>query len=296
MVKKNVSEGLELEAKKKVIDRKSKISVKRQCQLLGLHRSNVYYRSRVVPGPDLEEVRIKNAIDKIWTKNPCYGCRRIRIMLEQSYDIRIGKRKLRRYMQEMGIAVIYPGPNLSKRNLQHRIYPYLLRGLKIELPNHVWGIDLTYVGMPKGFMYLVVIIDWGSKMLVGHAYSNTLQSDFVVDCLRKAIKQHGKPFIINSDQGAQFTSDIYIDFVKSQEIKISMNGKGRASDNAITERFIRNLKQEKLYLYEYQNGHQLRKITAEYIAEYNWERPHQSLDYRTPASVYYNTKHYQDVG
>lgn len=261
-----------------------------------MHRSNFYYRSRVAPGPDLEEVRIKNAIDKIWTKNPSYGCRRIRQRLREIYQIDIGKRRLRRYMQEMGIVVIYPGPNLSKRNLKHRTYPYLLRDVKPELPNHVWGIDLTYVGMARGWMYLVVIIDWASRIIVGHAYSNTMHSGFIIECVREAIKQHGKPFIINSDQGAQFTSDSYINFIKSQEIKISMNGRGRATDNAITERFIRNLKQEKLQLVEFNDGHQLRKITAEYIAEYNWERPHQSLDYRTPAEVYYNTKIYQNAG
>lgn len=195
-------------------------------------------------GPDEEEIQKKNPIDRIWTENPCFGCRRIRITLRDQYKIHIGKRRLRRYMQEMGINVIYPGPNLSKRNLQHRTYPYLLRNVKVEHPNHVWGIDLTYAGMGRGWMYLVVIIDWGSRMVVGHAFSNTLHIGFIIECIKKAIKQHGKPFIIKSDQGAQFTSDEYINLLKSEKIKISMNGKGRATDNAITERFIRNLKQE----------------------------------------------------
>lgn len=199
-------------------------------------------------------------------------------------------------MQEMGITVIYPGPNLSKRNLQHRTYPYLLRNVKPQYPNHVWGIDLTYVGMSRGFMYLAVIIDWASRMIVGYAFSNTLQVGFIIDCIRQAIKQHGKPFIINSDQGAQFTSDDYINFLESQEINISMNGRGRATDNAITERFIRNLKQEQLHLLEYDSGLELRKITADYITKYNWLRPHQSLDYKTPGNVYTSTKTYQHAG
>jgi len=199
-------------------------------------------------------------------------------------------------MQEMGITVIYPGPNLSKRNLQHRTYPYLLRNIKPEYPNHVWGIDLTYIGMRRGWMYLVVIIDWASRMIVGHGFSNTLHSGFIIECIRDAIKQHGKPFIINSDQGAQFTSDDYINFIKSEKIKISMNGRGRSTDNAITERFIRSLKQERLYLVEYEDGYQLRKITADYIANYNWIRPHQSLDYQTPGKVYHNTRMYPYTG
>ena len=160
----------------------------------------------------------------------------MRITLKEHHQILIGKRKLRRYLQEMEITVIYPGPNLSKRNLQHRTYPYLLRNIKPEYPNHVWGIDLTYVGMSRGWMYLVIIIDWASRMVVGHAYSNTLHSGFVIEALRGAIKKHGKPVIINSDQGAQFTSEDYIGFLKREEIKISMNGRGRATDNSITER------------------------------------------------------------
>lgn len=199
-------------------------------------------------------------------------------------------------MQEMGITAIYPGPNLSKRNLQHRTYPYLLRNIKPEYPNHVWGIDLTYIGMSGGWMYLVVIIDWASRMIVGHAFSNTMHKGFIIEALRDAIKQHGKPFIINSDQGAQFTSEDYINFLKNEQIKISMNGRGRATDNAITERFIRSLKQEQLHLVEYDDGLQLRKITADYITNYNWVRPHQSLNYQTPGSVYTSTNTYQHAG
>jgi len=295
MVKKNLSKSIDNETKKGLINPECEIPIQQQCRLLGISRSSFYYRSKVEVGSDEKEIKTKNAIDRIWTENPCYGCRRIRVILKEKYQIQIGKRRLRRYLQEMGITVIYPGPNLSKRNLKHKIYPYLLRNVKPEHPNQVWGIDLTYVGMNRGWMYLVVIIDWKSRMVVGYSYSNTLHTGFVIECVKEAIKQHGKPFIINSDQGAQFTSDEYINLLKSQGIKISMNGRGRSTDNAITERFIRNLKQEQLYLMEYDNGHQLRKITAEYIAKYNWQRPHQSLDYQTPCKVYYSTKTYQNV-
>lgn len=295
MVKKNLSKSVRHETKKRLINPGCKISVKRQCRLLGISRSSFYYQSKACAEPDEKETITKNAIDRIWTENPYYGCRRIRIMLRLQHQIHIGKRRLRRYLQEMGIAVIYPGPNLSKRNLKHKIYPYLLRNVKAEHPNQVWGIDLTYIGMKRGWMYLVVIIDWKSRMIVGYAYSNTLHTGFVVECIKEAIKQHGKPLIINSDQGAQFTSDEYINLLKSQGIKISMNGRGRSTDNAITERFIRNLKQEQLYLMEYENGHQLRSVTADYIAKYNWQRPHQSLDYHIPGEVYHDIKNYQYV-
>lgn len=279
-----------------MINPNCKISIKRQCKLLGLSRSTAYYRPRAASGPDPEEVHIKNTIDRIWTENPCFGCRRIRVVLKEFHQIHIGKRRLKRYLQEMGITVIYPGPNLSKRNLQHRTYPYLLRNVKPEDPNHVWGIDLTYVGMSRGWMYLVVIIDWASRMIVGHAFSNTLHSRFIIEAFRDAIKQHGKPFIINSDQGAQFTGENYINFLKSEKIKISMNGRGRATDNAITERFIRTLKQEQLHLVEYDDGLQLRKIVSDYIVKYNWVRPHQRLNYQAPGKVYFNTTHYQHAG
>lgn len=226
MVKKNLSKSIGHETKKELIDFNSKIPVKRQCELLKLNRSNVYYRSQRSPNPDLSEVEIKNAIDRIWTANPCFGCRRIRVMLKNKYQINIGKRRLARYMREMGIMALYPGPNLSKRNLQHRTYPYLLRNLKPSHSNHIWGIDLTYIGMRRGWMYLVVIIDWYSRKIVGWSLSNTLHTGFIIECIQAAIRQHGHPLIINSDQGAQFTSEDYIHLLKEQNIRISMNGRG----------------------------------------------------------------------
>jgi putative transposase len=191
-------------------------------------------------------------------------------------------------MEEMGIVAFYPGPNLSKRDLKARTYPYLLRAVPITHANHVWGIDITYCGTPSGFIYLVAIIDWYSRFIVGYAMSNTMQSDFVIRAVRDAIQAHGTPEIINSDQGSQFTSNYYIDCIKSYDtIKISMDGKGRATDNAKTERFFRSYKWERLYLERPETVMDLKKMTKKYIHRYNWNRGHQSLDDQTPASVYY---------
>jgi putative transposase len=233
-------------------------------------------------------VDIKNAIDKIHFDECAYGCRRIRIELRKQGFKNIGKRRLRRYMEEMDVVTFYPGPNLSKRDLQDRTYPYLLRNVPITHVNQVWGIDITYCGTPRGFMYLVAIIDWHSRLIVGWAMSNTMQSDFVIRAVKEAIKAHGTPEIMNSDQGSQFTSKAYINYMKSKEtIRISMNGKGRCRDNARIERFFRNYKWERLYPESPQIVLELKQMTKRYMKHYNWNRPHQSLEYATPASIYY---------
>lgn len=193
-------------------------------------------------------------------------------------------------MREMGIHGFCPGPNLSKRLHGKYIYPYLLRGLNIDHPNQVWSIDITYCRMHHGFMYLTAIIDWYSHFIVGFTLSNTLEKASVVETVKKAIKQYGKTEIMNCDQGSQFTSDDYINLLKGNSIKISMDGKGRALDNQRIERFFRSFKWEKLYLEEYETGHQLRKMTKEYIEYYNNLRPHQSLNYKTPAQLYLNSE------
>lgn len=177
-------------------------------------------------------------------------------------------------MQEMGIVTFYPGPNLSKRDLKERTYPYLLRGVSITHVNQVWGIDITYCGTPKGFICLVAIIDWYSRFVVGWAMSNTMQSDFVIRAVQDAIRAHGTPTIINSDQGSQFTSKDYIACIKSYEtIKISMDGKGRATDNARTERFFRSYKWERLYLENPETVLELKQMTKRYMNHYNWKGP-----------------------
>lgn len=201
----------------------------------------------------------------------------------------MGKRLIRRYMEEMGIRVFYPGPNLSKRDKKARIYPYLLRNLVINRPNQVWSIDITYLGTPSGFVYMVAIIDWYSRFIVGWSISNTLQTDFVVRTVEEAIKTYGKPEIINSDQGSQFTSQAYIDCIKAYEsIRISMDGKGRATDNIMIERFFRSFKWERLYVLCPETIREVKTITAAYMAHYNDERNHQGLGNKTPGTVYFS--------
>lgn len=190
-------------------------------------------------------------------------------------------------MQEMDIVAFYPGPNLSKRAKQAKTYPYLLRNLDINKPNQVWSIDITYIGTPTGFVYLTAIIDWYSRFIVGWSISNTLQADVVTRTVKEAIKTYGTPEIINSDQGSQFTSDSYIDLIKSYKtIKISMDGKGRATDNIMIERFFRSFKWERLYLLNPETVQEVKTMTKEYMKRYNYERNHQSLGYKTPYEVY----------
>ena len=259
------------------------MSISRQAELLSINRTSLYYRP--VPICDTE-LSIKRLIDEMYTKHPEYGYRRMTIILNRDFGIGINRKRTRRYMREMGIHGFCPGPNLSKRLHGKYIYPYLLRGLNIDRPNQVWSIDITYCRMRHGFMYLTAIIDWYSHFIVGFMLSNTLEKTSVIEALKKAMREHGKPEIINSDQGCQFTSDEYINLLKENGIKISMDGKGRALDNQRIERFFRSFKWEKLYLEEYDTGHQLRKMIREYIDYYNNARPHQSLKYRTPAHVY----------
>ena len=284
-LKKNLADSKSREDRTKMIDRKDKkLSITKQAELLGLNRTSLYYKP--VPVND-EECLIKRIIDEIYTAHPEYGYRRMTNILNRDYHIHINRKRTRRYMREMGIHGFCPGPNLSKRIHGKYLHPYLLRGLKINHPNQVWSIDVTYCRMKHGFMYLVAIIDWYSRYIVGFELSNTLDRTFIIEAIKKAIKLHGKPEIINSDQGSQFTSDDYINLLKNNNIKISMDGKGRALDNQRIERFFRSYKWEKLYLEDCERGHQLRQITREYVEYYNNWRPHQSLDYKTPAEYYF---------
>lgn len=261
-----------------------KLSISRQADLLSINRTSLYYRHAPISN---EELRIKHLIDEIYTSHPEFGYRRMTKILNRDYHVGINQKRTRRYMREMGIHGFCPGPNLSKRLRGKYVYPYLLRGLNIDRPNQVWSIDITYCRMKHGFMYLTAIIDWYSRYIVGFTLSNTLEKASVIETVEKAIKLYGKPEIINCDQGSQFTSDGYINLLKDNGIKISMDGKGRALDNQRIERFFRSLKWEKLYLEEYETGHHLRKIIKDYIEYYNTQRPHQSLNYKTPVEYHY---------
>lgn len=257
------------------------LSITTQADLLGINRSSLYYKP---VEPSADEIRIKHHIDEIYTKCPFYGSRRITAVLNQS-GVPINRKAVQRHMREMGIAGICPGPNLSKRNLAHRTYPYLLRGMDIAHANQVWGIDITYIRLERGWMYLVALIDWYSRFVVSWELDQTLELDFVLEAVRQALA-HNQPIIINSDQGSHFTSQQYLDLFLDKQVRISMDGKGRALDNIITERLWRSLKYEEVYLKEYANPREARKGIDNYFEFYNQERPHQSLDYQTPASVY----------
>jgi putative transposase len=236
-----------------------------------------------VPPPS-EEVAIKHRIDELYTAHPFYGSRKIRVLLLPTFGP-INRKRVQRYMREMGIAGIHPGPNLSKRNLAHAIYPYLLRHVTASRPNHVWGIDITYVRLRGGWMYLVAVLDWFSRYVVSWALDDTLELPFVLDAVQQALAI-ATPQIWNSDQGSHFTSPQYTSMLLAAGVQISMDGKGRALDNIFTERLWRNVKQEEVYRHDYGSPREARQQLAIYFPFYNQERPHQALGYRTPAAIY----------
>jgi putative transposase len=260
-----------------------------QADLLTLSRAGLYYKA---VGPSAEEVAIKHRIDEIYTQYPFYGSRRIAVLLRRERH-GVCRNTVHRYMREMGIAAIYPGPNLSRRELQHRLYPYLLRGLQITTPNHVWGIDITYLRLLAGWMYLVAVLDWYSRYVVSWELDQSLEQPFVMAAVERALGQ-ARPEIWNSDQGSHFTSPQYIARLKAAEVRISMDGKGRALDNIFTERLWRTIKYENIYLHSYASPKEARQGLTRYLSFYNHERPHQALDYRVPAEVYFGAQRDKD--
>lgn len=251
--------------------------------MLGLNRSTVYYKE--MPA-DINDIDLLNAIRDIWERIPFYGYRRITKELRAN-GITVNRKRVQRLMAWGGMQAIHPGPNTSKRNKQHAVYKYLLRDLDITHANQAWMIDITYLRMPDGFMYLVALIDVHSRFVVGWLLSNTLETGFCVDALKSGLS-HAKPEIINSDQGCQFTSEDWVNFLLKNGIKISMTGKGRCTDNIYIERFWRSFKREEFYLNEYQSVSELKKAISAYIEFYNQRRWHQSLGYKTPADVYFS--------
>ena len=269
-----------------LIQKTSDLSVRRQCELLGMTRSKVYYTPKA---PDEEAIerkeRIMALIDYWHTENPAWGARKIRVLLRNEGYF-VTRKTVTKYMREMAIYPIYPGPNTSKRNYKEGILPYLLRGYVPQFPNQVWSIDITYIKMKRRHMYLTAIIDWYSRMIVGWKLSDTLETAPVLDVVREAVERHGVPAIINSDQGSQFTSDDYKELLKSLHIRQSMDGKSRWADNIMIERWFRSLKTEKIYIEEYTTERELRVCIAAFINQYNNVRPHESLDNATPSSVF----------
>jgi putative transposase len=249
---------------------------------LELSRSGVYYIPVPVSAKDLEQMR---QIDEIHLQYPFYGSRKIRNELwARGYDI--GRDKVRHLMRRMGIEALYIKPRLSIGHPQHPIYPYLLRGIEITRPNHVWAADITYIPMARGFCYLVAVMDWASRIVLSWRLSNTLDSAFCVDALEEAITTYGCPDIFNTDQGSQFTSEAFTDVLRSHDISISMDGKGRWMDNVFIERLWKSVKYEDIYLKAYGSMKELKKGLADYFQFYNEKRWHNTFDRKTPAMVY----------
>lgn len=250
--------------------------------LLTLSRSSLYYQPRP---RSAREVAIKHRIDELFTACPFYGSRKLQVLLKPEFGT-IARNTVRRHMHEMGIAAVAPGPNLSQRHPDHRVYPSLLRGVTATAPNHIWGIDITYVRLRQGWMYVVAILDWFARYVVNWAMDETLELPFVLEAVDTALSV-ATPVIWNSDQGSHFTSPHYIQRLETAGVRISMDGKGRALDNIFTERFWRSLKYEEVYLQDYGSPREARAGISRYMALYNGQRPHQALNYQTPAAVYF---------
>jgi putative transposase len=260
----------------------AELSIRQQCHLIGLNRASYYYEATTETSENLALMRL---MDQEYMRHPFLGSRRMREYLcRQGYQA--GRKRIQRLMRIMGIEALYPKPKLSKGHPDHRVYPYLLRDLKIVCPNQVWSTDITYVPMPNGFMYLVAVIDWYSRYVLSWQLSNTLDGHFCLDALEEALEQ-STPDIFNTDQGVQFTAHRFTGRLEGAGISISMDGRGRALDNIFIERFWRSVKYEEIYLKSYEDVPALEGGLTSYMAYYNTERPHQSLGYKTPAEVHY---------
>jgi len=267
------------------IDKSIDLPITVQAELLGISRSSLYYQPVEI---DEEDILLMNEIDRIYTDCPFYGSRKISKQLKGDLNIPVNRKRIQRLMRIMGIEAIYPKPNLSLNNTPHPIYPYLLKGLSITHPNQVWGADITYIRMEKGFMYLVAFMDWFSRFVVAWALSNTLEADFCLQAAEEALNK-AIPEIVNFDQGVQFTSLDNINLWEERKVKISMDSRGRVFDNIFTERLWRSLKYEEVYLKSYSSGQEARENINRYFNFFNFKRLHQSLGYITPAEVYFRT-------
>lgn len=262
----------------------NKLSINRQCQLLSIHRSGYYYREK---GECTLNRELMAEIDKEYTARPFMGVPSMTEFLRRDMGYKVNKKRIERLFKLMDISAIVPGPHTSKGCKEHKKYPYLLRNLKITEPNQVWATDITYVPVKNGHMYLIAIIDLYSRFVVGWALSNTMESEWCLETLKNAILAYGKPKIFNTDQGSQFTSDIFTGFLEENHIIISMDGKGRATDNIFIERLWRSVKYEHVYLHAYESGIDLYKGLKEYFPYYNQVRRHSSIKHERPMDVYY---------
>ena len=267
-----------------MIDRNHKLSLVQQVEALAISRGSVYYQPRPVSEANLALMRL---IDKLHLDYPFAGSRMLRDLLNLR-GIRVGRRRVGRLMRLMGIEALYRKPNTSRKHPEHKIYPYLLRHLTIERPNQVWAMDITYIPMARGFVYLAAVIDWYSRKVLSWRVSITMDVQFCLDTVQEAIDHHGTPDIFNTDQGSQFTSLAFTQLLKDNGIQISMDGKGCWRDNVFVERLWRSVKYEEVYLRAYESVSDARSFIGRYLDFFNTGRPHSRLDRMTPDSVYYN--------
>ena len=265
-----------------MVSRDQGLSVRRQCKLLSLVRSGFYYSPK---GESAVNLRFMETIDKQFLDTPWYGSRQMaRHMQRQGH--KCGRHRVRRLMRLMRLVPIYQVSNTSKKHPQHKVYPYLLRGLKIERPNHVWCTDITYIPMRRGFLYLVAVMDWATRKVLAWRLSNTMEVGFCIEALKEAMAKYGTPEIFNTDQGSQFTSNEFTQVLKDVDVKISMDGRGRWIDNRMIERLWRSLKYECVYLRAFETGSEAKKEIAEWLTYYNSERPHSTHGILTPDEAY----------
>jgi putative transposase len=259
------------------------ISIRRQCQLLSLPHSSYYYLPRESDEVTLELLKL---IDEEYTRHPFIGTRRmVNYLGRLGYPV--NRKRVQNLYKTLGIEALYPKKNLSQRSLEHRVYPYLLKGVKITHCNQVWSVDITYIRLKTGYLYLVAIIDWFSRYVLDWRLSNSLEADFCVDSLMSALDRHAGCEIFNSDQGSQFTSMNFTKALLEKGIKISMDGRGRALDNVFVERLWRSVKYECIYLRDFYQAKEVNNVLKDYFEYYNHARPHQSLGYKTPAEIYF---------
>jgi putative transposase len=268
-----------------LIDPDAKLSLSKQCELLGVGRSGWYYQPR---GESAENLALMRALDVLYTRWPFYGVRRMTIAL-QAQGWTVNPKRTRRLMRLMGLEAIYPKPRLSGNGSDHPRFPYLLKGLAIERSNQVWCSDITYIGLAGGFVYLFALMDWFSRFVLAWELSNSLESDFCVRALQRALRTYGAPQISNTDQGVQFTSANWVGLLTDHQIAISMDGRGRVFDNIFVERLWRSLKYEEVYLHEYRSATDAWRGIHDYFVFYNEQRPHSSLENVPPAAVYKRT-------
>ena len=275
-------------ARRNLVDLCSDLSLRRQCELVGISRSGFYYE----PVPESEaNLALMRRLDELNLERPLYGSRRLTALLQREGQ-QVNRKRVARLLELMGVEVVYPKRNLSQPGEGHRLYPYLLEGLEITGPDQVWCSDITYVPMAYGFMYLVAVMDWWSRYVLAWELSNSLDSEFCIRAWTRALASGRTPLISNTDQGSQFTSEAYLEAVESAGVDVSMDGRGRWIDNRFIERLWRSVKQEDIYLQDYANGLTAHHGLARWFGDYNTERPHQALAYATPAEWYHSPESY----